>query len=411
MKFGLIGEKLSHSYSKIIHEALGKYPYDLFSLDHNEFTRFLSERNFDGLNVTIPYKQAVMPFCDKITDLATEIGAVNTLYFRQGKLWGTNTDYYGFLYAARQAEVSFEGNHVYILGNGGTSLTARKAAADRGAASITIVSRKASPGCISYEELQECCNVDIMVNTTPAGMYPQNETRLIDLDDFPDCKGVIDVIYNPLYTDLLLQAQQRGIPNSNGLPMLVAQATCAAELFLDTSGLQVENERIMAGLQGETENIVLIGMPGCGKSTIGKRLADRLGKDFVDMDAAIEARTGKTIPAIFEEKGEGYFRSLESETAASLGKERNQVIATGGGVVLTPKNMRSLRQNGFIVFIQRDLNSLAMDDRPLSKDKKALKAMYETRLPLYNEYSHAVFHSVEGIDQNLNPLLSLIENR
>lgn len=410
MIYGLIGEKLGHSYSKLIHESLGKYEYNLFSLDKDAFRQFITERNYNGLNITIPYKKAVIPYCDQVSDLAREIGAVNTLYFRDGKLCGTNTDYQGFLYAAETAGISFENKKVLILGNGGTSLMARKAAADRGARQILITSRRGEEGCISYEDLVKHPDIEIIVNTTPVGTYPNNGAGLLTLSDFPSCCGVIDVIYNPFATDLLQQAQEAGIPHTNGLPMLVAQATAAAEYFLDTEGFQKENQRIISALRRDIENIVLIGMPGCGKTTLGRLIAQSLGKTFVDMDQAIEEYAGKTIPDIFKESGETSFRDLETEIARRLGKEKSQVIATGGGVILRPENMKALSQNGRVVFVQRPLETLAMDGRPLSKDLNTLKSMYETRLPLYNKYSQLVFTSEKGVNASAEKLLALLKN-
>ena len=407
MTYGLIGEKLGHSYSKLIHEMLGRYEYGLFSLTQEEFREFITTRDFTGLNITIPYKKDVIPLCDDISDLAQEIGAVNTLYFRNGMLCGTNTDYRGFLYAAKSAGISFEGKKVLILGNGGTSLTARKAAADSGAREILITTRRGEEGCISYEDLPQHSDVEIIVNTTPVGTYPDNGASLISLSDFPECCGVIDVIYNPLATDLLQQAKEMGIPHSNGLPMLVAQATAAAEYFLDEEGLQEENPRIISTLEKDIENIVLIGMPGCGKSTLGKIFAERSGKKFVDLDQMIEEKAGMPIPAIFEKYGEQHFRDLESAVAVEAGKEKGQVIATGGGIILRPENMKALSQNGRVIFIQRPLEELATDGRPLSKDLESLKKMYGIRLPLYNKYSQLTIKGGGEISDNINTMLTL----
>lgn len=408
MTYGLIGEKLGHSYSKLIHEMLGHYEYNLFSLDKSSFDAFVSERKFDGLNVTIPYKKAVIPLCDEVSSLAQEIGSVNTLYFANGKLCGTNTDYQGFLYAASAAGISFSDKKVLILGNGGTSLTAHKAVRDSGAREILITSRRSEEGCISYEDLNNHRDTQIIVNTTPVGTYPNNGDRLISLDDFPNCEGVIDVIYNPFATDLLLQAQELGIRHTNGLPMLVAQATAAAEYFLGENGFQDENTHIIEALKKDIENIVLIGMPGCGKSTLGKHLAKITGKTFVDMDLIIEERASMTIPEIFEKYGEKHFRDIESEVAAELGKERGQIIATGGGVILRPENMKALRQNGRILFIQRPLERLSRSGRPLSKDLDTLKAMYEQRLPLYNKYSQLTINAGGNINKNVSLMCDLL---
>lgn len=408
MTYGLIGEKLGHSYSKLIHEMLGHYAYDLISLDRDAFEAFVSTRHFNGLNITIPYKKAVIPLCDEVSDLAREIGSVNTLYFREGKLCGTNTDYQGFIYAAKSAGISFTGKKVLILGNGGTSLTAQKAVRDSGAKEILITTRRSEKGCISYEDLSQHKDIQIIVNTTPVGTYPNNGACLISLSEFPECEGVIDVIYNPFATDLLQQAAELGIPHTNGLPMLVAQATAAAEYFLNKEGFQQENPRIIAALEKAIENIILIGMPGCGKSTLGKRLAAATGKIFVDMDSIIEEKAGMTIPEIFAEFGEAHFRNMETEAAKELGKEKGQVIATGGGVILRPENMKSLSQNGRVMFLERPLENLATHGRPLSKNLDTLKSMYETRAPLYNKYSQLTVKVEGSINKNINTMCSLL---
>lgn len=346
--------------------------------------------------------------CDKVSSLAQEIGSVNTLYFTEGKLCGTNTDYHGFLYAAKTAGISFTNKKVLILGNGGTSLTARKAVRDSGASEILIASRRDEEGCISYSSLPGHKDIEIIVNTTPVGTYPNNGGRLIELKDFPACEGVIDVIYNPLATDLLLQAKALGIPHTNGLSMLVAQATAAAEYFLDENGFQDENPHIIDALSKDIENIVLIGMPGCGKSTLGKRLAKKLGKAFVDMDAVITEKAGMSIPEIFEKYGEQHFRDIESQVAAELGKEHGQIISTGGGVVIRPENMKALSQNGRVLFIDRPIKYLATSGRPLSKDYGAVKKLYEQRLPLYNKYSQLTLKAGPNIDKNVNTMCTLL---
>lgn len=321
MKYGLIGEKLGHSYSKLIHESLGRYSYDLLSLTKEEFEDFLVKREFSGLNITIPYKKAAMPFCDQISDLAKEIGAVNTLYFQGGKLCGTNTDYAGFLYASRRAGISFDGKKVLILGNGGTSLMARKAVSDQGARQILITTRRGEEGCVSYEALDQHKDVEIIVNTTPVGTYPNNGRRLIDLKDFPACQGVIDVIYNPFETALLQQAKELGIPHTNGLPMLVAQATAAAEYFLGEGDFQQENERIIKTLQEEIENRILFG----GERDLAEKAARECGKTFTVLENA--------------------------SLCAEIGKEKGLFIYVPDGVHCSPEELKALTQNGRIVSI------------------------------------------------------------
>lgn len=414
VKYGLIGYPLGHSYSKEIHEALGKYSYELYSLEHEDMLELLKLRSFIGLNVTIPYKKDVIPLCDEITPLARSIGAVNTLYrepadsgdsIEKQKIIGHNTDYEGFLYAAERAGIDFEGKTVLILGSGGTSLTTSKAAADNKAARIYRASRKkqepdtlpAHITPVTYDELSEISTeTDIIINTTPVGTYPNNLKRLISLRDFPNCSGVIDVIYNPFKTALLLEAEKLGIPYSNGLPMLVAQATAAAGFFTGMPGsFTSENDRIIATMQQQMENLVLTGMPGSGKTTIGRLLSKITGKKFVDMDSEIEKKAGTTIPEIFSEKGEDVFRNMESDVAANLGKERGLIIATGGGAVLRAENIDALRQNGKLIHIRRSVEKLAMGGRPLSSGLDALKAMEKKRMPVYCAAADAEYNNTD----------------
>ena len=432
-KYGLIGKTLVHSYSKEIHEALGRYQYQLFSLAEDEMPDFINARDFRGLNVTIPYKKDVIPLCDEVTDLARGIGAVNTLFWKdsagdqgnaecsgqagasgginpEGKiLVGHNTDYEGFLYAASRAGIDFEGKGVLILGTGGTSLMARRAAADQNAAKIYIASRhpETDPpsgseiqdagilSTVSYDQLPEiAASIDVIVNTTPVGTFPNNMQQVIRLKDFPGCQAVIDVIYNPFKTALLLEAEKLGLKYTNGLPMLVAQATAAAGYFLGTPGaFQKENQRIIKSMQQQMGNIVLIGMPGTGKSIIGKLLAELTGKTLQDTDAKIEEEAEMTIPEIFEKEGEAGFRDRESAICKKLGKERNLIIATGGGAILRPENVAALRQNGTLVHITRSIDKLPTRGRPLSKNIEALKKMEAQRMPLYKSAADITFRN------------------
>ena len=432
-KYGLIGKTLVHSYSKEIHEALGRYQYQLFSLSEDEMPDFINARDFRGLNVTIPYKKDVIPLCDEVTDLARGIGAVNTLFWKNASgtgssesisqkdkiLVGHNTDYEGFLYAASRAGIDFEGKGVLILGTGGTSLMARRAAADQNAAKIYIASRhpETDPpsgsqiqdagissghhagSCVvttvSYDQLPEIADsIDVIVNTTPVGTFPNNMQQVIRLKDFPGCQAVIDVIYNPFKTALLLEAEKLGLKYTNGLPMLVAQATAAAGYFLGTPGaFQKENQRIIKSMQQQMGNIVLIGMPGTGKSIIGKLLAELTGKTLQDTDAKIEEEAEMTIPEIFEKEGEAGFRDRESAICKKLGKERNLIIATGGGAILRPENIDALRQNGTLVHITRSIDKLPTRGRPLSKNIEALKKMEAQRMPLYKSAADITFRN------------------
>ena len=401
MKYGLIGKTLVHSYSKEIHESLGKYEYNLYSLTPEEMPDFVKAHAFGGLNVTIPYKKDVIPLCDEVSELASCIGAVNTLYKKNGRLTGHNTDYEGFLYNAQRSGISFDGRTVLILGTGGTSLMARKAASDQGASKIYIASRSAKtsdPGStliaqLTYDELPRIADtVEIIVNTTPVGTFPNNMQSIITLSDYPKCEAVIDVIYNPFRTKLLLGAEKLGLKTANGLPMLVAQATAAAGYFLGTPGAFTgENERIITAMQKQMRNIVLIGMPGCGKSTIGEHISSLTGKELVDMDEEIIRRAGMTIPEIFDRYGEKHFRDIESEVASDLGRQRGLVIATGGGAVLRPENVAALRQNAYVIHISRPVSSLPTDGRPLSKDLTTLMDMEKARMPLYEAASDMTF--------------------
>ena len=422
-KYGLIGKTLVHSYSKEIHEALGRYQYQLFSLAEDEMPDFINARDFRGLNVTIPYKKDVIPLCDEVTDLARGIGAVNTLFWKNASgtgasesisqedkiLVGHNTDYEGFLYAASRAGIDFEGKGVLILGTGGTSLMARRAAADQNAAKIYIASRhpETDPpsgseiqdagilSTVSYDQLPEIADsIDVIVNTTPVGTFPNNMQQLIRLKDFPGCQAVIDVIYNPFKTALLLEAEKLGLKYTNGLPMLVAQATAAAGYFLGTPGaFQKENQRIIKSMKQRMGNIVLIGMPGTGKSLIGKFLAELTGKTLQDTDAKIEEEAKMTIPEIFEKEGEAGFRDRESAICKKLGKERNLIIATGGGAILRPENVDALRQNGTLVHITRSIDKLPTRGRPLSKNIETLKKMETQRMPLYKSAADITFRN------------------
>lgn len=422
-KYGLIGKTLVHSYSKEIHEALGRYQYQLFSLAEDEMPDFINARDFRGLNVTIPYKKDVIPLCDEVTDLARGIGAVNTLFWKSASgtgasesinqedkiLVGHNTDYEGFLYAASRAGIDFEGKGVLILGTGGTSLMARRAAADQNAAKIYIASRhpETDPpsgseiqdagilSTVSYDQLPEIADsIDVIVNTTPVGTFPNNMQQVIRLKDFPGCQAVIDVIYNPFKTALLLEAEKLGLKYTNGLPMLVAQATAAAGYFLGTPGaFQKENQRIIKSMKQRMGNIVLIGMPGTGKSLIGKFLAELTGKTLQDTDAKIEEEAKMTIPEIFEKEGEAGFRDRESAICKKLGKERNLIIATGGGAILRPENVDALRQNGTLVHITRSIDKLPTRGRPLSKNIETLKKMEAQRMPLYKAAADITFRN------------------
>ena len=378
--YGLIGAKLGHSYSKIIHEKIADYTYTLLPLPTEAEARaFFEKREFAAVNVTIPYKQMVIPCCDEVDPRAKAIGAVNTVVNRGGKLYGYNTDYAGFAYLAKAHGVDFVGKTVLVLGTGGTHATVSAVCRDGGAKEILTASRTGKDGALTYEQAAARSDVQIVVNTTPCGMYPQTGQCLLDIAALPQLQAVLDVVYNPFATELVLRAKDRGLVAAGGFEMLVAQAVYAAEYF---TGRALDCEtlipKISRELQKELQNVVLIGMPGCGKSTVGAALAQKL-----DADAEIERRTGKAIPDIFAQEGEEAFRRYEADVIADLTRQNRQVIACGGGVVKTPQNLHALRQNGPVLWVQRPIEKLATSGRPLSKGGEALRRMEHERLPLY----------------------------
>ena len=383
MEYGLIGEKLPHSFSKEIHEKLAGYDYQLKELTPAQLPAFLEKRDFKGINVTIPYKQTVIPYLDELDDKAAAIGAVNTIVNREGKLYGYNTDYDGMVALIRHAGLSLEGKTVLILGTGGTSKTAMAVAKDLGAASVQRVSRTVKEGAISYEEAQRL-PVQILINTTPSGMYPNLDGQPMDLSRFGWLEGVLDAVYNPLRTRLVLQARDNGARAQSGLYMLVAQAAAACELFVGESLPQGALSRVYRTIHGEKQNIVLTGMPGSGKSTVGRILAQEMGREFVDTDTEIIRLAKKPIADIFAQRGENGFRELESQDIQQLSQRTGLVIATGGGAILRAENLRRLRQNGRIYFLDRPLEDIQpSDDRPLSRDREALEQRYAERYPRY----------------------------
>lgn len=384
MRCGLIGEKLGHSFSPQIHKELADYSYELFEMQESEVKGFLESDRYDCINVTIPYKKTVMPYLDEISDEARRIGAVNTVVKKKnGKKCGYNTDYYGFLYTVNHSGIEIKNKNVLILGTGGASLTAKTASEDLGAKMITFVSRS---GEINYKNVYEKCpDTDVIINCTPVGMYPRtNGESPVTLDKFKNCKGVLDMIFNPAKTKLLLDAEHLGIPYVNGLPMLVAQAKKACEFFLDEKIADSEIDRINTLIANQTGNIILIGMPGSGKTTVGKLLSEMTGRNVIDTDEMITSSQGRSPSEIITVDGEDKFRQIEHDEVKNAGKMSGMIISTGGGVVTRRENFDPLRQNGKIFFIHRSLDSLPTDDRPLSKQNK-LEEMYRTRLPLYRE--------------------------
>lgn len=390
MRCGLLGRKLSHSYSPQIHGMLGSYPYGLFEKEPDELEDFLENGNFLGLNVTIPYKKTVIEYCDSLSPCAERLGAVNTLVRRDGKLIGHNTDYYGFGSMVDRCGVPFQGKKALVLGSGGASATAVGVLNDLGA-KVTVISRS---GPDNYTNLHRHADASLIVNTTPVGMYPEVEGTPIDLDGFPQLECVLDLIYNPANTRLLQAAQARGIPCQNGLWMLVAQAKESAEWFTGNSISDNEICRIYNAIRYQSENITLIGMPGCGKSTVGKLLAEQLGRTFIDTDAMVEAAVGMPIPDIIKQQGEPAFRLLETEAISQACLHHGAVIATGGGCVTKPENYPYLHQNGWIFWLQRDINVLPTDGRPLSQCN-SLEQLFQTRKTMYEAFCDRAFDNNE----------------
>lgn len=380
--YGLLGRKLGHSWSAPIHHELGCGSYRLIELEPEDLGTFLRRSDIGGLNVTIPYKKDVMAYCHVIDDTARAIGSVNTIVARDGKLYGYNTDAAGFVWMAERAGISFSGRKVVILGSGGASVTAQTMTRLGGAREVVVISRS---GEDNYDNLARHADADIVVNTTPVGMYPHTGESPVDLQVFPNCSGVLDVVYNPRRTALILQAEALGIPCSDGLPMLVRQAVAAEEHFFSRTIPDAENQRILAKLRREMTNIVLIGMPGSGKSSVGAALAELSGREAVDLDALIAQKAVMTIPEIFAAHGEEAFRTLEREVTADAGKLTGKIILTGGGVVKDRRNYAPLRQNGRIYHIIRDLDLLPTEGRPLSQTTK-LSAMWEERRPMYESF-------------------------
>ena len=383
MEYGLLGEKLGHSFSPQIHRDLAGYDSQLLPTPPEAVEDLFARRAFQGLNVTIPYQRTVRPLCDEIDPRAAAIGAVNTVVNRNGRLTGYNTDIDGFLYMARRAGVDMAGKKVVILGSGGTSRTARAAAGELGAREIVTVSRR---GEDNYQNLSRHADAQVLVNTTPVGMYPNWGQSPVSLESFPALEGVLDVVYNPLRTALLLQAEERGLPRSCGLPMLVAQAKRAAELFTGQNIDDSRAEAVLHGLRGQLTSIVLIGMPGCGKTTVGRALAEKLGRTFVDLDEEIVRRAGMPIPEIFAREGEAGFRERESALVREFGERTGLVVSTGGGVVTRRENYIPLKQNGLLLHLRRDPAALPTDGRPLSQ-ATAPEELWRRRAPLYAAFA------------------------
>lgn len=393
MKCGLLGRKLGHSYSPQIHNYLGDYSYELFETEPDALGDFLKNGDFTGINVTIPYKKDVIPFLDALSPTAKKLGAVNTVVRRaDGTLWGHNTDYFGFASMVKRSGIDVAGKKALVLGSGGASNTAVAVLRELGA-EVTVISRT---GEDNYSNLHRHADAAVIVNATPVGMYPDTGIAPVDLKQFPALEGVLDVIYNPARTQLLLDAETLGIPHENGLWMLVAQAKEAAECF---SGKKLEDsliDTVYRRLASRMQNIVLVGMPGCGKSTVGALAAEKLGRKIADADEAVVRLAGKSIPDIFREDGESVFRDWETAALAQLGKQSGLVIATGGGCVTKLRNYPLLHQNGTIFWLQRSIDGLPAEGRPLSQ-ANSLPDLYTARRPLYEAFADRI------IDNNASP--------
>lgn len=385
MKYGLIGEHLKHSYSCEIHAQIADYEYELHEIPPSGLGEFLKKREFNAINVTIPYKQDVIPYLDEIFDTAKRIGAVNTIVNRNGRLYGDNTDFAGMLALAKHIGVDMKGRKVLILGTGGASKTGHALAEYMGAQSAFYVSRSGKDGSISYEQaVTEHSDAQIIINATPVGMFPKQDGRPIDISAFPKLEGVIDAIYNPLRTNLILDAQERGIPAEGGLYMLSAQAVHASAVFRDIPLDESLVDKAFKSVKNDKQSIVLIGMPSSGKTTVGRILAEKCGKQLADTDEYIVRKIGMPISDFFAKHGEAEFRKIEKETVAELSATGGRIIATGGGAVLDAENVRALKQNGVLVFLdRRPENLIATDDRPLASRRSALEKLYAERYDIY----------------------------
>lgn len=404
LKCGLIGEKLGHSYSPAIHASLADYEYKLYELSREELPGFVKNGTWDGMNVTIPYKKTVLPMCDELSDRAQRIGSVNTLVRRpDGSIYGENTDAYGFEALVRHSGIAVAGKKALVLGNGGAAASICVVLQELGAA-VTVISRG---GEDNYFNLYRHEDAGIIVNTTPLGMYPNNGAAAVDLRAFPKCSGVLDVIFNPARTALLLQAESLGIPCAGGLYMLVAQAKRSSELFCGAEYDEGVIDSINARLQSEMQNTVIIGMPGSGKSTVAAALGEELGRKVYEADEIIAQRAGMSIPDIFAKEGEEGFRRRETEVLSDLGKLSGAVISTGGGCVTRQENYPLLHQNGTIICLERDLDKLPKDGRPISQSSD-LKELYQRRLPMYRAFADAMVDNNGSLEDTIRKISEVI---
>lgn len=407
MKYGLIGEKLGHSFSKEIHEMIGYYSYELCEIAKPDIDNFMKAKDFKAINVTIPYKEIVIPYLDEISPQALSIGAVNTIVNIDGKLYGYNTDYLGMLALIKRNNIEINNKNILILGTGGTSKTATAVLTDLGAKAIYKASINNEPGTITYEEVNRLADsIDVIINTTPVGMYPKNEGIIIDLKQFKKVIGVIDVVYNPIRTNLVLQAKEANIPSEGGLYMLVGQAVYAAGIFLNKDIDLTIIDSIYSKIEKNKENIVLIGMPSSGKTTIGKLLSEKLNKQLIDTDDLIVNKIGMSIAEFMKTHTEKEFRDIESLCIKEAAKMSSVIISTGGGAILREENVNALKQNGKLYFLKRDLELLTpTSSRPFSSDLESLKKRYEERLPIYEGVCDEVVDNNKTLEYTLKQIV------
>lgn len=412
MEYGCIGEKLGHSFSQIIHNELCDYKYELREIPKNELDDFMKKADFKAINVTIPYKQDVIPYLHYVSDTAKKIGAVNIVVNKNGKLYGYNTDFSGMTALIKKNNIDLNGKKVLILGSGGTSKTAFCVAESLGAKEIFRVSRNGSDSTITYNSAETLHNdTQIIINTTPCGMYPNIGTTAIDINKFNCLEAVVDAVYNPLSSALVVKAREKGIKAVGGLYMLVAQAFFAAEKFTDKKLCESEIDRVYNMLLSSKKNIVLIGMPGCGKSTVGSRIAKQLGKTFVDTDVEIVKLAGIEIPEIFEKFGEEHFRRIEADVIKNISTLQNCVIATGGGAVLNRENVLFLKGNGTVIFIDRPIDKIfTTSDRPLSSNRELLKKRFDERYDIYKSSADYCIKSLGSIKESVNAVKEIYDN-
>lgn len=405
MKCGLLGRKLGHSYSPQIHKFLGDYSYDLFEREPEELDEFFANPPFDAMNVTIPYKETVLKYCAEISHAAKKIGSVNTIVRKDGKYYGDNTDYYGFEFILDSVCDDVKGKKVMVVGSGGAAKTAVAVISDRGGIPVVITIEDNTPENMKKHHL----DTDVIVNATPVGMYPHNLKSPIVLDDYKNVQAVVDVVYNPSKTQLILDAERLGIPCVNGLYMLVAQAEKASAIFKGETTWESKTASIVSELELEMKNIVFVGMPGCGKSTIGRKVAEKLGRKFKDADEEVLTFSGKTPAEIITNEGEPAFRKVETEVLKELCKQSAYVVSTGGGCVTVDENFDAVRQNAVVVWIKRPLEALSTEGRPLSKSPEEIRKMYDFRAPRYEKISDIVIENTKPVNEVVEDVLKAVE--